>query len=44
MLTWAYVFLAVREKWANGWHFIIACGCDVAIIYYVASAIAGRPL
>lgn len=42
MLTWAYVYLATKKDWENGWHFIIACGCDVAIVYYIAAACIGR--
>lgn len=45
MLTWAYVFLTVRilqkDDTPNGLHFVIACGCDVAIFYYIACAIVG---
>ncbi len=38
MLTWGIVYLFVKTKGTNGLHLIIAMGCDVAIIYYVAEA------
>ncbi len=48
MLTWAMVYLYIHgmkdDYEPNGVWFVIAMCCDVAAIYYIASAIVGKAL
>lgn len=38
MLTWAIMWEAVRSGSTNGIWVLVACGCDVAIFYFIAQA------
>ena len=41
MLTWAVTLLILRGKASAGLGLLITVGCDTAIIYWIAHAIAG---
>lgn len=41
MLTWALAWYAVHMKaeWETALPFIVAMGCDVAVVYYIAKIV-----
>jgi len=44
MLTWAIVLLTIKSKVNMPILFIVSMGCDVGIVYYIASGFAGHLL